>query len=326
MTNPLVSIIVPVYNGELWLEECIESILAQDYENIELLLINDGSTDQSEEICKEFAGKDCRIQCYENTFKGVSSARNLGIENSRGSYLLFVDCDDAIEKSYVRKHVNAIKEVDMSLCGVILEDENSKLEQHFEVENKCYFFDDFVRNMILEIPFVLISAVWCKCYKRDIIVQEGLAFKKDISIGEDCLFNINYISKCKKIVLLDYTGYVYNKRNNNSLTKVFHPEIFVAQTEILKGFLDLYARCCSSDGQKSLCVNEWVSQVCGELRVVCKEKMSRNAFNKVMEPLKSDIIKEIDLSTIQGKKRRFIIFLVKKQAFTVIRVIIRSYC
>lgn len=119
MDENLVSIIVPIYNVQSFLNECINSLLKQTYSNIEVLLINDGSTDKSEEICREYCKKDSRLSYFYQSNSGVSSARNKGINYSKGNYILFVDADDYVEPSFVEEMLASLKinEVDCVQCG-----------------------------------------------------------------------------------------------------------------------------------------------------------------------------------------------------------------
>lgn len=325
MMYPLVSVIIPVYNSELWLEECLESVLCQSYKNIEVILIDDNSTDDSYNICVSFANRDERIQYYKNTMKGVSSARNLGIRKASGVYLTFVDSDDLIEKDYIKELVNGMQYAELSLCGIRLQDESYRIEQEFIIENQCYPKDKFVENIIIKIPFILVSAACCKCYKREIIVNEHVSFQEDVSIGEDCLFNIDYICKCKNISTVSYVGYLYKKRNCDSLTNRVHPEIFVAQTRILKKFLDLYLICDLSEQSKSVFINAWVEQVCGAIINACRKNIRQDVFLEIVNPLRIDLVQNIDLSFISGIKQKIMMILIKAKAFKIMYILLRWY-
>ena len=118
--NSLVSIIVPVYNAQDYVGKCIASILAQSYTNIELILVNDGSTDKSEDVCRKYARLDERIKIFSQSNGGVSNARNKGLDKASGEYIMFVDADDYIESNMVEVMYKAIKEenVSMSIAGM----------------------------------------------------------------------------------------------------------------------------------------------------------------------------------------------------------------
>lgn len=120
--NSLVSIVVPVYNSEKYLIKCVDSILKQSYKNLEILLIDDGSTDRSYDICCDLAKKDNRIVVKQKSNGGVSSARNLGILTSNGEFILFVDSDDTVNEKYVELLVNPLlnNKYDVSICGFLM--------------------------------------------------------------------------------------------------------------------------------------------------------------------------------------------------------------
>ena len=118
MENKIISVIVPVYNVEKYLSECIESIIDQTYLDLEIILINDGSTDGSFDICKEYEKRDSRIKLIDKINGGLSSARNAGIDNASGAYLCFVDSDDCLEKDALMQLYQAISESDISICSM----------------------------------------------------------------------------------------------------------------------------------------------------------------------------------------------------------------
>ena len=141
----LVSIIVPVYNVEDYIEDCIKSLINQNYKNIEIILINDGSSDLSEEICRTYQQKDKRIKLYSIQNSGVSTARNLGIKKSKGDYILFVDSDDEVNDNYVSYLLKNASELCLSICNFstnishVFEDrKNSNFTNH------VFYKEDFI--------------------------------------------------------------------------------------------------------------------------------------------------------------------------------------
>ena len=114
----MISIVVPIYNSEKWLEKCVKSLINQTYQDIEILLINDGSKDRSLEICNEYAKKDNRIVVIDKENEGVSATRNLGIKKAQGEFIQFVDSDDYADVQMCEKLLNAIENVDLVVCGL----------------------------------------------------------------------------------------------------------------------------------------------------------------------------------------------------------------
>lgn len=185
----LISIIVPVYNAAPYLDQCIQSILAQTYTDFELLLINDGSTDQSGAICDQYALQDARIQVFHQQNAGVSAARNLGLDHAKGEWITFVDSDDWISDNYFKvADLNLDSRIDCIFVNII--------KKHPEkIINITNFRDDeididtFFENYSLHPHFFGPTG---KFFKNEILNKYKLRFDESLSYGEDNLFNCNY--------------------------------------------------------------------------------------------------------------------------------------
>ena len=213
--NDLISIIVPVYNVEDYLDKCINSIINQTYTNIEIIIINDGSTDNSYEICKSY--KDKRIKLYSIKNKGLSGARNYGISKSKGKYLAFVDSDDYIEKDYIEVlYNNLIKEdADLSCCSLYEVFKN-------EIKNKSKKDKYYVMNSYetIEKTFTdegLNVYVWNKLYKKELFKNIKFPVNKN---SEDIYVMHEIISSCKKIVYESIPKYYYVQRKNSIVNNI----------------------------------------------------------------------------------------------------------
>lgn len=210
MESPKISIIVPVYNAERKIVRCIESILAQTYINFELLLINDGSKDSSEHICKEYALKDKRILVFSKNNGGVSSARNVGIKKSSGEWITFCDSDDYVNPNYLQLYVNMMSSnADLLSQGFISPNWKGK-------EPKIIAEDDFFITKHLFLPYLLnmyessqLGFVWCKAFRRDLLQKECLKFNEGIFFMEDLDFILRYCMLSKYIVNTSCYSYVY---------------------------------------------------------------------------------------------------------------------
>lgn len=192
-----VSFVVPVYNVEKYLENCINSILNQTYKNIELILVNDGSPDNSQKIIDKYKKKDNRIISIIKDNGGVSSARNEGLKNVTGEYIIFVDSDDFIDSNYVSCFLDLIVNNDADLViSYNYYDEKNLLPQsnnNIEIINK----NDATYDLYMGKTGV---AVWNKIYKKDIIDKYNIKFNTDFWFAEGMTFNIEYFQKCQKIV------------------------------------------------------------------------------------------------------------------------------
>jgi len=212
----LVSIIVPVYDVEQYLPKCIISILRQSFTDFELLLINDGSTDRSGEICDKFAIIDNRVKVFHKNNGGVSSARNLGIENAKGDWITFIDADDFISSNFLTCFFNYKNDnFDLIIQGMSFYPSN-KLVYKFEYERK-YSVAEFLDVYLLN-PYFFSPC--SKLYKTEIIIKNNIKFDKAHSYGEDTLFNLDYAFNCKNdIILLNSITYHYREDTGGLSTR-----------------------------------------------------------------------------------------------------------
>ena len=206
----LVSIIVPVYNVEYYLERCVQSLINQTYENIEIILVDDESTDRSTDICRQLAAQDDRIRVIHKKNGGLSSARNAGIKASRGEYIGFVDSDDYVDHRMFEVLVNDIRmyDADISQCGCEIIWEN-----RIEYRNgtgKLYLWNKKQSLIELFSASLIETSVWDKLYKREVL--EGVSFDERIRLGEDFPFNAEVFAKIHRSVFRDLTLYKYRKR------------------------------------------------------------------------------------------------------------------
>lgn len=217
---PLISVIVPVYNVALYLRRCIESILRQTYSNFELILINDGSSDGSEEICNTYQSKDKRITVINQANQGVSSARNRGLQIARGQYICFVDSDDYIDKNYLEVLYGLATEYKVDLAIVDFEKvyENSLRPKD---NNAPHVPDSLMNSQSLIINLYekeIFMTVWGKIYSRKLIRD---IYFRDFKIGEDVEFNYKVYKKVKKAVKSDRKLYKYFQRKGSTVHSPF---------------------------------------------------------------------------------------------------------
>ena len=187
---PKISVIVPVYNTEKYLRRCVDSILAQTFTDFELLLVNDGSTDGSGMICDEYAQKDSRVRVFHKENGGVSSARNLGLDNAFGELVSFVDSDDWIENNYFATLLEGVNS-DLSICNCKIENSNLKWDIIIEngMQNKDSIEKLFDKGGFTGFAFL---GPYCKLFRKDIIDRYDIRYRKKIYNGEDSLFVLEY--------------------------------------------------------------------------------------------------------------------------------------
>lgn len=210
--RPVISVVVPVYNTEKYLHRCVDSILAQTFTDFELLLIDDGSQDESGNICDSYACLDSRVRVFHKTNGGVSSARNLGLDKARGEWVTFCDSDDWAFSSWLQNFINefelgvelicqGFKKISMGKC-----DESAVLpvvdrESTLPINETIYYISEAK----------MLGYVWNKIFKKDIIRRFKIIFDEDLKFREDEIFVLEYaqhITKAKSVVSI---GYVYNE-------------------------------------------------------------------------------------------------------------------
>lgn len=215
MSIPLISIIVPVYNTGEFLSQCIESLINQTYRNLEIILINDGSTDNSLTICELFEKTDSRVLVINQNNQGVSQARNNGIKKAKGDYIGFVDSDDFVDIDMYETMLNKIQ-LENTQCVTLLNftvrpRDNKELDSYAPIESVTAIEELF----LLRFP----TSMCAYLYEASLIKNIGLS--KDIHFFEDFEFNYNVLKKCKNISLCDKAPYNYRK----NLLSVNHQEI-----------------------------------------------------------------------------------------------------
>lgn len=205
--NKNISVIVPVYNVEHYLHQCIDSIIHQTFRDLEIILVNDGSTDGSAQICDEFAEKDHRIEVIHQQNAGVSSARNAGLEIAHGKYVGFVDADDTIEKDFFDTLFLA---AEINQCDLVF----SKLaaDENYLVNNTKYTRNEIADKILpVYLGKDIFNSIWNKLYLNELVKRHNVIFPLDKKLGEDAAFNLEFLEFCDALYYLDYVGYHYRE-------------------------------------------------------------------------------------------------------------------
>lgn len=241
-----VSIIVPVYNAEKYIQNCVESLCNQLYQNIEIILVDDGSKDESAKICDKMANNDSRVNVIHKENGGVSSARNVGIKVATGYYIMFADSDDMADKFWVKRMVELaeIWGVNFVICTyrwcqtakeAMIPINHEKPFEPVWASTKEEFYNELGYMMAhRETMF----APWNKLYVASIVKENGLNFPEDMSYGEDFLFNIKYIQYINGVIETREQLYNYIVQNPNSLESVFKADLFENQTRLYQAAKD----------------------------------------------------------------------------------------
>ena len=232
----MISVIVPVYNVEEYLEECLESIRQQTFTDIEVILVNDGSTDSSKEICERFCQADNRFKLINQENQGQSVARNRGVKESVGQFIMFVDSDDVINTNVLEVLLPYMKtDVDIVECRM-----TRKKEEFFLNKTSTIVFEGNSKEAILNcIAFKEVKyCAFKKLYRREIV--QKIPFLEGY-IYEDVFTGINYLKHIRKIVVIDYIGYYYRVHANSTMTKSFNEkdlDIFKVGNQLIDSFKD----------------------------------------------------------------------------------------
>lgn len=223
-----VSVIVPVYNCEKYIRECIESLINQTLKECEFIFVNDGSIDKSKEIIEEYAKKDNRIKLINQKNSGVSVARNTGLKNAVGEYIGFVDGDDYIDKYYYEKLYNVAMKNNCDIVVCDWKNKTSSLSLPFEknkVLNKKYITENIYPYFIQHEGM---NSVWNKIFKNEVIKENKVEFPIGIKLGEDAIFNIKAFTYLKNIFYLDYKGYFYREVEGSATKDIMKNDYFKA--------------------------------------------------------------------------------------------------
>lgn len=248
--NHLISVIVPVYNGQDYLEKCIESIEAQSYDYLEIIIINDGSTDDTASVCVRLRQRYTNVRVINMEDRGVSAARNAGMDAARGTFITFVDADDRLRPRMLEVLYNSILETgsDVAGCGFLPWKNDKEWEQllinryHINKAVK-YTPSKYLKEQILNGN----SRCWSKLYRRAAI--GNLRFLEELSIGEDMLFLVRLLPYIRSISETDYPGYGYFQNPGGAMNRAFSPRYMdqitcweLAREEILKTDQNLQAQ------------------------------------------------------------------------------------
>ena len=222
MSQPKVSVIIPVYNRENFVGKCLDSVCSQTLQDIEIILVNDGSADRSYDICKQYQNLDNRIKIFNQENQGVSSARNRGIVEASGEWICFVDSDDIIERDYLENFgIIESSKIDLYVQGYKVNNiDGSIVEKIPDVTGqltKVKAFDVLENSDIMNSPCF-------KLFRREIIGRQRIRFNRQLSLGEDHIFSITYFKYVNRVIVRDKTGYVYIRHPGSLTTKLVDPK------------------------------------------------------------------------------------------------------
>ncbi len=331
----MISIIIPVYNSEKYLKECLESVKNQTYFNFECIIVDDGSTDASGQICDLFCSEDTRFQVYHNDNHGVSFSRNFGIEKASGTYLTFIDSDDIVDVKMLEKLVDGIEQkgADICFCKYDLFDENGTypvVEEKLvstEVNNDAEFFEKFLKYFFISHvktnEELQMGSSWRILFKRDLLLYK---FNENIRISEDLLFVLNNLVGLKKIEVINETLYHY-RQIESSASRKYKKGFVENQNKLILSLSDFMSRLSFTTTQRQMLNAEYCVHACFSfINEIKFRKGNRDTYRiNIQECKKTKIYSYLSLSNIfKIKHRKWMLrclaiwFLVKTGIFNLI--------
>ena len=337
--QPQVSIIVPVYNVENYIERCLNSLVNQTFKDIEIITINDGSTDKSLELLNKYAKEDIRVSVIDLGDEGVSYCRNLGIEKANGKYIMFVDSDDWIDFNMVEVMYKKAEEnnIDLVMCSYIREFKDHSKKKIFNLPEEIIYKEDKVKNELLRKlvgpvkeelsnPEMLdaLGTVWGKLYRADIFKENKINFVdlKEIGSAEDTLFNIFTFNYLKKVMFLNKPMYHYWRDNPKSVTSQYNSKLKEQRKVFFKYISDFIKENNFEQVFEEALNNRICTSVLGLGLIECSKNNKISGINKIKNIKKiineeyiRNAYKNLELKYFSIHWRIFYFFIKNKMSF-----------
>lgn len=313
MDKILISVVVPIYNVEKYIDNCLRSIIRQSYKNIEIILVDDGSTDQSGIICEKYAKLDNRIKVIHKKNEGLGLARNSGLELVSGQYVAFIDSDDFIAEDMIDKLVDSIlkNNVDTVYCGYYeYYNHNLVLSKPCYYSNNIFEGEEITSKILLEMigtspkeknDSLVSMSVWHALYSTEIIKQNLIKFPSEREyISEDIVFDILYLKCAKRIMFIEDCLYFYRCNNINSLTHKYKKDEFLMHKKVV----DKLNFELSKIMKKEQYINRTDRYLLGRLRTCIKKIINYGKKDEKFK-IKSEIMKLVSLPYVVECMKRY---------------------
>ncbi len=328
-----ISVIMPVYNAQKTIKTSVNTVLNQTYSDFELILVDDGSNDQSGRICDEFKEADKRVRVIHQKNSGVSHARNTGIELSKGQYIMFFDSDDEMDSNLMEDNMKIINDFhpDVSIFNFRYAFPNHFINNEYKL-NEVFVGDgeQFFKEMLeTTVEKELINAPWNKLIKRDLVIKNKLLFDERFSILEDAIFSISVCMKAQKICINSNIYHSYNIWETGSLRTKWSDTRFMAMKELYK--LERKYCKCFKDNKHQL---QFFDNVFGnsifaymQLTSICSELTFKNKRERIKEVCIDSTVRQIFFSNQfkhkLGTNKKIIRLLVKGKMASLIILLYR---
>lgn len=322
-----VSVIIPVYNAQMFLEECIKSLMVQTLESCEFIFVNDGSKDESQLIIEKYQKLDSRIILINQENQGVSVARNNGISKAKGTYLGFVDADDYVSNDYFERLFEISKQINSDILvtnfNTVSKDTIFSNVPIFEV-GKVYASSEIQQQLI---PYFIkednLNPVWNKFYKADVIKKYGIHFPKGIVIGEDGLFNLQAFNFAKSIFFTDFSGYFYREIENSAVRDVQNKDYFkIALQQYHYDYKYQFGVQLETNEIEKLKSIRFINNIISLTNIYLNSNFSASQKKKYIKAMMKDEIVQksikkywIEIKSNKSKYQQFILYCIKVKSF-----------
>lgn len=305
---PKVSIIIPVYNAEKYIRKCLDSIVNQTYKNIEVIIVNDGSTDNSEEIIKEYIeNQEYNIKYFKNENRGVSFSRNFGVNYAEGDYIFFVDADDYLDENLIENLKEKMKkEIDIIKFKAKKVDNNEKVLEEIYVPT----FDEVSGEEAFEklkYDDILLDTIWSYVFRKNFYIQNNFKFTENTHHEDFALIPL-IIVKAKKVVSLDYYGYYY-VQSENSITRNNSYEKLVKRTNDMiihyDNMIEFIKNSDISESSKKSIKDFFANSVILRAEEL-KEKEQKEYIKKIKE---RKLIKNIQVKNVKQLIKKILLYI-----------------
>ncbi len=328
---PPISVIMPVYNAEKYLKESVESVLRPTFSDFELILVNDGSKDNSLNLCIEYASKDNRVRVVNKSNCGASSARNKGLQLAKGRYISFIDSDDYIDEDFLEESYYCLetKAVDIFVSGIKME----TFDREKIIEETIYKLgkpsQEYTTKGILEdwgrfFAPGCICAPYCKLYRKDILLSNNIEFDETMNRQEDSYFNLQIFEATSKIWFSDKVYYHYCRQNTDSLFNTFQKNIYECHAKVFYKLDELMERFYVNN---NIIKNSYFPSLLNGLieHYWSYDKTTDTEKRIYIEKFANDaLLKKYGIRNIKGIKNKLFYSLLKMRLYTFILFIFKK--
>ncbi len=330
----MVSVIIPIYNSEKKLCRCVDSVLSQTYTDFELILVDDGSTDSTPQICDDYALKDKRIKVIHKSNEGVSAARNDGIKIAKGNYITFVDSDDYIDPIFLERALDFVEKysADVYICGILFEkwlnNQIISKRKYGNAQIKKYSAKTLLEANETDYPLINISGPCCKLFPRKKLINNNIFFNEEMSRGEDSDFNLQVINSMDSFVFDSETFYHYTFNEGETLFNSYRNDIYEITASVYGNMYDTMIRKQCSKKSIITFKNMYVGLMIGCIHhyYIYRKKNNNKERSEIISKIsKDELFCKCRISQISSIKNKILTLLLKTKLFFCIKMLFSVY-